>query len=113
VHLGFDELIKEQVQVSGTEVTLEVLDEPTPPEPTTIEIDGITQVLDEDTLEMYFMNKRKSNGGDIEEGSIRIEQTKAYLTFIDPKGTKLCVYAVFITVTIVIIYTLYKYQVSE
>ena len=87
--IGLDELIKGQVEVSGVEVSLEVLDESTILEPTTIEIDGIASHHDEDTLEYYFTNSKKSQGGDIEEGSICIEQTKAYVTFIDPKGKSL------------------------
>lgn len=88
---GFDEAIKGQVELSGgTQVTVEVLDEPAAAEPFIIEIDGITSAIDEETLELYFTNSKKSKGGEIKEDSIRIEQTKAYLTFIDPKGA-ICV----------------------
>ena len=72
--------------MAGVILTVEVMDKEEEPYLATIVIEGITSTIDEDILEMYFGSKKKSGGGNIEKGSIKIEGDKGYLTFCDPQG---------------------------
>ena len=78
-------LKKEEHEVDGVKISVEVMDEEEPAL-ATIVIDGITSKIDEDTLEMYFGNTKKSGGGEIESGSVQIDGTKGFVTFCDPQG---------------------------
>ena len=94
-------MLKTEHEVDGVKVSVEVkisvevMDEEGPvlaaiheegPVLTTIVIDGITATIDEDTLEMYFSNTKKSGGGEIKSGSVQIDGTKGYVTFCEPQG---------------------------
>ena len=78
-------LKKEEHEVDGVKISVEVMDEEEPAL-ATIVIDGITSKIDEDTLEMYFSNTKKSGGGEIESGSVQIDGTKGFVTFCDLQG---------------------------
>lgn len=78
-------MLKDKHEVAGIELSIEVLDEEEEPH-ATIVVDGITPQIDEDTLEMYFSSKKKSGGGEIEKGGVRIEGTTGYVTFCDPQS---------------------------
>ena len=41
-----------------------------------------------ETLEMFFENKKKSGGGDVEKVEINHETDTALITFEDPNGMK-------------------------
>ena len=79
-------MLKDEHEVAGVQLSVEVMDEEEEPALATIVIDGITSKIDEDTLKMYFGSKKKSGGGEIESGSIQIDGTKGYVTFCDPQG---------------------------
>lgn len=79
-------ILKDEHEVVGVELSVEVMEEEEEPALTTIVIDGITSKIDEDTLEMYFSSRKKSGGGEIESGSVQIDGTKGYVTFCDPQG---------------------------
>ena len=79
-------ILKGEHEVTGVEVSVEVMEEEEEPALATIMVDGITSKIDEDTLEMYFGSKKKSGGGEIESGGVNIEGTKGYVTFCDPQG---------------------------
>ena len=84
--VAIETMLKEEHEVAGVKVSVEVMDEEEEPALATIVVDGITPKIDEDTLEMYFSNTKKSGGGEIESGGIQIDGTKAYVTFCDPQG---------------------------
>ena len=89
IFLVIESILKEKHKVAGVELSVEVMDEEKEEPPlVTIVVEGITSAIDEDTLEMYFGSKRKSGGGEIEKGSIKIEGDKGYVTFCDPQGNK-------------------------
>ena len=74
-------------KVAGVQLSVEAMEEEEEEAPlATIVIHGITLEIDEDTLDMYFSSRKKSDGGDIERGSISIDEDKGYLTFCDPQG---------------------------
>ena len=75
-------MLKDEHKVAGVQLSVEVEEEPVL---VTIVIDGITSKIDEDTLEMYFSNNKKSGGGEI-EGNVQIDGDKGYITFCDPQG---------------------------
>ena len=83
VCLVIETILKDEHEVTGVELSVEVMEEPAL---ATIVIDGITSKIDEDTLEMYFSSKKKSGGGEIESGGVQIDGTKGYVTFCDPQG---------------------------
>ena len=87
--LVIESVLKEEHEVAGVKLSVEVMDEEEEPPLATILVEGITSAMDEDTLEMYFSNKKKSLGGEIERGSITIDRDKAkgYVTFCDPQGS--------------------------
>ena len=85
-------MLKEEHEVAGVQLSVEVMDEEEEPALATIVIDGITSKIDEDTLEMYFSNRKKSGGGEIESGSIQIDGTKGYVTFCDLQGNNYIVW---------------------
>lgn len=77
-------MLKDEHEVAGVQLSVEVMDEEEEPILATIVVDGITSKIDDDTLEMYFSSQKKSGGGEIE--SVRIDGTTGYVTFCDPQG---------------------------
>ena len=86
-------MLKAEHEVEGIKISVEVMDEEEPAPLATIVIDGITAKIDEDTLEMYFSNTKKSGGGEIESGSVQINETKGFVTFCDPQGNAKAMHA--------------------
>ena len=52
-------------------------------------VDGITDSIGADTLELYFENYKKSNGGEIENVEV-VNSTTAVITFIEAEGKLKC-----------------------
>lgn len=52
----------------------------------TVEVHGLDSEVDEDMLTMFFENKRRSGGGEIEEVELNPVLGVAYLTYVKAQG---------------------------
>ena len=84
-------MLKDEHEVGGVKLSVEVMEEEEEPPLDTIMIEGITDEIDEDTLEIYFENTKKSGGEDI--NNVEIHGTKGYVTFSDPQGNLILLYS--------------------
>lgn len=54
----------------------------------TVLIRNLPVDISRDVLELYFSNRRRSDGGEVREVSIDVEQKQALVTFVDVEGRK-------------------------
>ena len=56
--------------------------------PTTVMIRNLPSDVSRDVLELYFSNRRRSDGGQVVDVTFDIEHQHALVTFADYKGVK-------------------------
>lgn len=54
--------------------------------PATVMIRNLPIDISRDVLELYFSNRRRSDGGQVTEVNLDLEHQHALVTFSDPKG---------------------------